>query len=383
MERRPDPSRKHLLLAGLALLLAAGAGLVLLTARQRRGVSRQGEVLARKQNQGPLVHVARVTRPKPVRALVLTGESRPYLAATLFARVSGYLKEVRVDKGDRVREGQTLAVIESPETDRAYLAALADARNKQRIAERARVLRRRRLISQQEEDQAVSASQIADANLETQVVQRSYETLQAPFDGTIVARYLDPGALVQNASASQASSPAFFDIAQTDRLRIYGYVEQKDAVSVRPGIPAELRLSDEENSPTFRANVTRTAGALDPKTRTLLIEIDMDNPRGEIIAGSFLTITLQLPNPAGLEVPVKALVVRGGLKSVPVVGPDQKLHFQPVVTGGTDGSSTQILEGLEEGQEVALDASIYVEGQKVRVEGAQSAGQAGEPGDRR
>src|SRR5579885_636388 len=325
-QRRPVGGK--LLASAILLVVLVTAGVLFLAWRKSKAVSDQRARLAGERKNGPEVQVARATRPPAARDLELIGETRPFLATSLYARVSGFVTSVLVDKGDVVKEGDLLATIESPETDRSYLAALADSRNKARIAERSKVLRKRNLISQQDADQAIYTSDIAKANLGTQAVLKSYERLVAPFSGTIVARYIDPGALVQNASASQSSSPAMFDIAQTDVLRVYGYVEQKDASLVHPGIEAVITLPG-ERAPPVHATVTRTAGALDPKTRTPLTEIDVENPRGEIVAGSFVRLVLKLPSQNVLEIPTKALVTVGDKSTVPVVKPDQTLHFPP------------------------------------------------------
>lgn len=369
-----DHLGKKLFGGGVVLVLIVVATLVFLSLSKHRRVVDQRAHLEEVKKAGPAIEVARATRPPPTRQLALVGEARPYLATSLYSRVSGFVTEVLVDKGDVVKEGDLLAVIESPETDRAYLAALADSQNKARIADRSKALRKRNLISQQDADQAVYTADIAKATFETQEVLKSYERLIAPFSGTIVARYIDPGALVQNASTSQQSSPAIFDIAETDVLRVYGYVEQRDASLIHPGLDATITLPG-QREPLIRAKIKRTAGALDPKTRTLLTEVDIENPRGEIVAGSFVELDLSIPNPNVLEVPIKALVTVADKSTVPIVKPDQTLHFQPVVTAGSDGKSVRIVSGLEEGQEVALNASIYSEGQKVRVLGSEQAGQ--------
>src|SRR5262249_46655958 len=145
----------------------------------------------------------------------LIGEARPFAAVTLYAKVSGYLKSVSVDMGDRVKAGQVLAVIESPETDRAYSAAKEDFDNKQVKAQRIAKLLDKKFASPDEADQARTEAAVARERLAGLEEQRAYETLRAPFDGRVTARFADPGALVQNAASSQTSALPVVTVAQT------------------------------------------------------------------------------------------------------------------------------------------------------------------------
>ena len=360
-------------LSGSLILLVFAAVLVWMALNRHYAVQKEAQSRAAKGSRGPRVVTIRVTRSPPVRRVDLIGEARPFLSTSLYARVSGYLKEVRVDKGDRVQKDQILAVIESPETDRAYLAALADATNRGRIADRYRILRRRKLVSQQETDQAVASADIARQTLETQKVLRDYEELRAPFDGIITSRLVDPGALIQNGSNSP-SAQILFTISQTDRLRVYVYVDQKDAPFVKPGAKAILSFADRPEV-RFEAAVSRIAGELDPRTRTLLTEIDFDNRQQLIVAGSYIPVTLLLPVPSYLEVPVKALVTRQSQSVVPVIDASNRIHYTPVDIIGNDGQTLRIRSGLKEGEQVALDiGNSLAEGQKVEVQ-PQMAGQ--------
>jgi RND family efflux transporter MFP subunit len=329
---------------------------------QKAERQRQAEV-----KQDPQVTVLQAKKSPSYREIELTGEARPFLTIQVFARVSGYLKEILVDKGDRVRKNQTLAVIESPETDRAYLSALADAKNKQRMAKRSRILRKKKLISQQEADQAIANSEIATANLGIQKVLKSYEQIYAPFAGTITGRFVDPGALIQNATNGQSNSQVLFNLSQTHQLRIYVYVDQKDALDIHPGIPAEISLHENPNT-RLDEKVTRISGELDVKTRTLLAEIDIDNHNQQIIAGSFVQVRLKIPIPAYVEIPMKALVIKGDRNFVQIVHPDQTIHYRPIEVGETDGQKVQVLSGLQEGESFALNAGNAIEeGQKIQI----------------
>lgn len=349
------------LLSGAALLLAIIASLRIHSAHQEE-LARAAELRA-----GPRVRVARVRRSPAERTVTQVGEALPFASVTLYAKVSGYLRDVRVDKGDRVSKGQTLAVIESPETDKEYKGALADADNKKLIAERMRKLLDRQLVSPQEAEQAITDSNVATARLEAEAVLKDYEILRAPFDGTVTARYADPGALVQNAANAQTSAQAVVTVSQIDRLRVYVYLDQRDAAFVNPGTPVTVTLAER---PGFElaATVSRVSGELDPRTKTLLTEIDLDNSHGAIVAGAFVQVALKIRSTSYLEVPAESLVLRQDKSLVPVVSSEGTVHFAEVKVADNDGNDLRVLDGLTEGESVALNlGSSVVEGGHVRV----------------
>ncbi len=343
----------------VALLLVAG--LVLRLRGQRRGP-------ATVSVQAPTVAVV-IAQPAPAtRTITLVGEATPYLSATLYAKVSGYLKEIRVDKGDPVRANQVLAVIESPELDHQYEAAVADAWNKRLNAQRAATLVKRDLISQQEADQAAADARVAQQTVAALATQKGYEILRAPFDGLVTARYADPGALVQNATGSQTSALPVVTVARMDRLRVFVYPDQSEAYAVHVGTPVEIRVPGQPDI-QVNARVTRTSGQLDPRTRTLLTEIDFDNRGRRILPGSFVLVTLRLPQPrrAGVALPAETLVLRNGQPFVAVVEKDNRLHFRPVRLGSDDGVHVQVLEGVRPGDPVVLNpGESLVEGARVQ-----------------
>jgi membrane fusion protein (multidrug efflux system) len=258
-------------------------------------------------------------------------------------------------------------VIESPETDKQYQASVADAHNKELIANRAATLVKKEMISQQDADQAAADSAVSKANLEQIGTLKSYEELRAPFSGTITARYADPGALIQNAAASQTSALPLVEVSETSRLRIYIYVDQAHASFVRTGDAVTI-LDQAQVGFKLPARVTRTSGEIDPKTRTLLVEIDVDNPHNRILAGSFVQAELKLQTPRYVEVPSDALIVRGNQTVVAVITPENTVKFTQVVVVDQTGESARLLTGLEEGERVARNLGERVpEGGKVQV----------------
>jgi RND family efflux transporter MFP subunit len=355
-----------LYLAGILAVLIAGVMAFFLFTRQRTQVEAATERLTAEGQKGPSVEVAIAHKVAGSDTVRLIGEARAYQSAILYAKVGGYMRSISVDKGDSVHANQVIAVIESPETDKQYQAAIADAHNKELIANRAGTLVKKQMISQQDADQAAADAAVSQANLEQIGTLKSYEQLRAPFSGTVTARYSDPGALIQNAATSQTSALPLVEVSETSRLRIYVYVDQAHAPFVRNG--NAVTIVDQAN-PRLKvvARVTRTSGAIDPKTRTLLVEIDLDNPHNRILAGSFVQVELKIQTPRYVEVPSDALIVRGAQTFVAVIAPDNTVKFAQVAVAEQTGETARLFSGLEEGERVARSLGERVpEGGKVQ-----------------
>jgi membrane fusion protein (multidrug efflux system) len=320
------------------------------------GVNSESESRAKILESGPRVAVATVGESPRERVISLLGEARPFVSATLYAKVSGYLKQINVDKGDHVETGQVLAVIESPELEHQYQAALADAKDKRLEAGRAKALVKRDMISQEEADKAEAGALVADSNVAALATQVGYEVLRAPFSGVVVARYADPGALVQNAATSQTSALPVVTVAQIDRLRVYVYPDQRDARFIRVGDPAEI-TPPERPELRLHSTVTRTSGQLDTKTRTMLTEIDFNNSSNVILPGGFVQVNLKIrqSGSGSLEIPSEALVMRGEKPFVAVVTSDNRVLHRPVVIGVDEGPWVRIVSGLKKGERIALN----------------------------
>lgn len=348
------------IVAGGALIVAVVAGYRhWQTAKERRALEAEAKA-------GPHVEVTTVAKTDPNRTLTLVGEARPFASVTLYAKVSGYLKTIKVDKGDRVKKDQILGVIESPEIDKAYQGASADSENKSAIARRMNELRRRNLVSPQEADQANSDAKVAKSKLESLAVQKSYEILRAPFDGTVTARYADPGALVQNAENSQTSALPMVTVSQVDSLRVYVYVDQRDAAFIKIGSSAQVTVAEQPDL-DLKAKISRVSGELDPKTKMLLTEIDVENQDGRLVPGSFVQVTLHLTVPEQLEVPAQALLVLQGKSYVVTVDSEDHIHYREVKVGDNDGRRVSILSGVQENERVALNiGSQWADGSHVR-----------------
>lgn len=364
----PGPRRGSvwLYLVGGVVLLAAIIMAFLLFTRQRTHVEAATVQLTAEGQKGPTVQIATAHKVAGSNIIRLIGEAHAYQSAIVYAKVGGYMRSISVDKGDSVRSNQIIAIIESPETDKQYQAAVADARNKELIADRAATLVKKQMISQQDADQAEADAAVSKANLEQIGTLKSYEELRAPFSGTVTARYSDPGALIQNAATSQTSALPLVEISETSRLRIYVYVDQAHAPFVRKGDTVTI-LDQANPNLKLTAHVTRTSGEIDPKTRTLLVEIDVDNPHSRILAGSFVQVELKVATPRYIEVPSDALIVRGSQTFVAVVTPDSTIKFTQVAVAEQTGETARLFTGLEEGEQVARSIGERVaEGGKVQ-----------------
>jgi len=355
-----------------AVMIAVGAG-----AYYYFWHAKQTELAAQRKERaaiaeaGPTVAVATSKQGPTVRKLTLLGEALPFKTATLYAKVSGYLNRIAVDKGDHVRAGQFIAEITSPELDHQYDSAVADLENKRRLAKRTRELADQNFYSEQAAEDAETNARLAEQQVAGIKALTSYKVLSAPFAGIVTARYADPGALVTNATSNQSSALPVVTVSDPSRLRVTVYVDQSEAPNVHVGTPAEV--VDASNSGRQGAGkVARVAGELDTKTRTQLTEVDFDNSNGEFIPGSFVNVNLLIPAKSYVEVPTPALVMREGKRFVAVVGPDSHIKFTPVNVVGTDGKVLQIDSGLAENVRVALNLpNTVADGTRVTVAGVQ------------
>jgi membrane fusion protein (multidrug efflux system) len=363
---RVAPLAKGVWAGAIVVILLALGSAVLLADRRNRSAATEGAQRERDAAAGPVVRVVDVVRSPSTHHLVLLGEARPFASVTLYAKVSGYLQWIGVDKGDHVKADQVVAIIESPETDGAWSAAKADHDQKALTATRVKQLLDKKFVSPQEADVAVADEAIARERLDALALQRGFERLKAPFDGTVTSRFADLGALVQNAASSQTSALPVVTVDRTDRLRVDVYLDQSDAASVRVGLPAILTM-DEQTGLRMPVTVSRTSGNLDPRTRKLLVEFDVENATGAIVPGSFVHVELNVPAPSLPEIPSEALVVRREQSFVPVLAADSTVHFRAVAIAVNDGRRVRVLSGLVPGERIVLNAGdALAEGARVR-----------------
>jgi membrane fusion protein, multidrug efflux system len=309
-----------------------------------------------------------VKRRDLVRALTLPGNVSPWLQATLYAKVPGYLKSMHADKGDVVKKGQLLAVLDAPEVEQQFQQADADYQIKQVTFERLRDVWRENpdVIAKQDVDLAEAAAKTAKHLRDSRRSMLEYTKVFAPFDGTVTARFADPGAFIPAATGSATQSIPFFTVMDLDTVRIYVSVPQEAALWANQGVPAIL-TARELPGQEFRGAITRTTTALDPSTRTLLVEIDLPNPDHRLRPGMFVTATLILEeHPQALALLPAALVSDKNGESVFVVERGRAKQVT-VKTGLDDGTWVEVIEGLQENMEVVVvGKSGLTDGQGVQ-----------------
>lgn len=301
------------------------------------------------------VQVLKPQRTNIAQTLTLPANISPWYQATLYGKVSGYVKWIGFDKGDFVKKGQLLAVIDAPEIEDQYQQAESDYQIKKLTYERYYSVWKDNpdIIAKQDVDVAEAAAESAKHLRDRRKTMLGYTKMYAPFDGTITARFADPGALIQAATGSATQAVPIFAIMDMETVRIYVNVPQEAAFLAKPGIPATLTVHELPGM-EIKATVTRTTGALDPATRTLLVEIDVPNMDHKLQPGTFVNAVLSLrEHPNALVIPPAALVsiTNGNDKAVFVVEQDHA-RLVPIKTGIDDGVWIEVVEGLTGNEDV-------------------------------
>ncbi len=364
-----SPRRRSFLvyLGGAGALLVTVLGVIGLGAQRKHAATDEAEAREADVKLGPRVRVATVKQGPALRRLTLQGEARPFFEVTLYAKVAGFLADLKVDKGDHVKKNQLIAMVTAPELDSQFTAAAADAKNKRVNAKRLSALAPTGVVSAQELELGQATADVADATQAAIGTQRGYRVIRAPFDGVISARFADPGTLIQSAATGQSGAVPIVSVSKGDQLRVYVYVDQSSAPFVRAGDAALLTVPERPGW-SRRAKVARTSGELSPKTRTMLTEVDIENDDHVIVPGSYVQVTLDVHVPALLEIPAEALTTRGDKAEVATVDGAQHVHYQPVVVASDDGQIVRLASGLAPGARVALDLGNSVEdGSPVQV----------------
>ncbi|NYF80777.1 efflux RND transporter periplasmic adaptor subunit [Granulicella arctica] len=406
--------QKQKLGSGRTMIRVAGAGALLIALVALGTVprlARQREALAAVR-ESPITHpVVTTIHPKqgePTSTLLLPGNIEPLYTAAVYARTEGYLERRNVDIGAKVKAGQVLAVVSSPEVDQQLLQARAtlaqsDASLQQAKAaleqakanaELTRLTKERDLplgeqhaISQQIVDEAVQShnARVADvaaaeanitaaqanvaanhANVARLLQLQSFEQIVAPFDGVITARNVERGDLIS--TGSSAVGKPLFNIAQSDTLRIQIDVPQSDAVNIQDGQKASINVK-ERLGREYAGTVVRSAGSLDSAARTMLTEVQIDNRDGSLLPGMYAQVKFTLAEPrTSLIIPTSSLVIdHSGMHVVTVEG-NRKLHFIPVVIGKDMGTQVEILRGIQSSDAlVASPSDLLHDGQDVEI----------------
>ncbi len=338
-------------IGAIAIVVIATAGLVL---ARELWVGRQTTELAHQAAVGPHVLVAQVGRTPATRDVKLPATTRGFDETEIYAKVPGYIKSIRVDKGDHVHAGELLALIDSPETDQQVRNALAAYRIAKLTDDRNQILVSQNVISQQTADESHAAMSQAKATLAQSVALQAYERVTAPFDAIVTARDVDPGHLIPEATSSTAVSDAIMSVSRTKPLRVYTYVPQNIALFIRNGDRAAITVNEFPQR-KFTGTITRHPEALAPDSRTMLVEIDLPNTDEALWPGMYGTAEFVVSVPEGAPlVPDDALIFRDGKVFVPVVK-DNVLHLVQVRLGYDNGIAVEIATGVDPDAMVALN----------------------------
>jgi RND family efflux transporter MFP subunit len=325
-----------------------------------------------------------VIHPKagaPQQEIVIPGDMQPYTDAPIFARTNGYLKKWYADIGANVKAGQLLAEIDSPEVDQQLQQARADlstAQANMNLAEitatRYKELMKTDSVSQQDVDNAMgnydarrTTVESAQANVKRLQELQSFEKVYAPFDGVLTARNTDVGQLIDSGS-SGGTSRELFHIAAVNPLRVYINVPQFDSPQIRPGLHAQLVLTEFPGR-KFEGTVVRSSGAIDNATRTLLTEVDVDNFDHLLKPGGYVEVHLILPSPVNtFTLPVNATIFKSEGLQVAIVKNGKTISLIPVTPGRDFGTEIEVVAGLKGDEWVVLNPSDSLsEGSVVRV----------------
>jgi RND family efflux transporter MFP subunit len=316
------------------------------------------------------VNVATAQRDSTPKELILPGTFQAFNQTTIFPRSNGYVESWKVDIGDYVQAGQLLAEIATPEVDQQLAQARAQEEIAKLTADRRRDLLVKKVVSKQEYDQNEKAYEAANANLQQLEKVQGFQQILAPFAGKIAARNIDVGTLV-TAGTGNSGTP-LFSLVQSDVLRVYVFAPQENAPSIHEGLAAKIVLQEYPGQ-EFDGKVTRTAGALDPQSRTMQVEVQVPNQQGKLYAGMYGQVKFLLPDDnAPIVVPADAFVFRAQGPQVVTVTNDNRIHWQKISVGRDFGTQLEVLNGLKENTEVVMNPTDDLrEGVEVQVKGAE------------
>jgi RND family efflux transporter MFP subunit len=391
---RFDPDTGARLKRG-AIIGAALLGLAFVVVSVDRFVKARGvaRATAEAMSAPPLVDVVVAEPLQGVQRLVLPGQTAAWHASTIYARVNGYVGKWFVDIGDRVKAGQVLALIETPDLDAQLAAARAQLQ-----AGRAQILVRQAearlsrttwerwrdspqgVVSEQEREEKKADYESAEARLksaeadvaldEARINQyaalAAFKKVTAPYDGVVTTRDIDIGNLV-TAGSTSTTTPLYV-MSENDPIRIFVDAPQSAADDLlNSNAPVQVETGSGVTR-QYAGKVARTSEAINPQARTLRVEVDIANPKGEFVPGMYVQVGFALPSRGLVQVPAAALLFRASGPEVARVGSDGHLSFRPVTIGRDDGRVVEIASGVSAGERLALNVSSQIsEGQLVRV----------------
>jgi multidrug efflux pump subunit AcrA (membrane-fusion protein) len=412
---RPKNLRIWVLLAAILLVIVFLVGFVPRHERNKK----IDDAAKQRESAPPTLEVTKVQHAKGSARLTLPGTITAVVEAPIYARASGYISKRYVDIGDRVRTGQLLALIDAPDLDQQVDQARAALLQAQSVlgqnqaqlklasvtTERYRVLVAKGVLSRQDGDTQEANFEVAQANvkaaensvtgahanLDRLLKLQSYEKVTAPFNGIVTVRNVDVGTLISangggqgnagNPGATSQGGP-MFSVAQSDRMRVFIGIPEAYSAFVKVGDTSDVAIGSLPGQ-KFMGKITRTSGSVDPGTRTLLTEVQIDNGEGKLLPGMYGVITFENVRTAPpLVIPSDALISRAQGNMVAVVR-DNIVHLQAITVGRDYGAQLEVLSGLNEGDSVAINPSdVAREGAKVTPHEApaQASGGAPSPG---
>ena len=363
---------------GMVVVAAIIAAVVIFGLLARRGSERT----LQKETAVSAIPSVNVIYPAPSTLsseIALPGNTQAFIDAPIYSRTSGYLKNWYFDIGARVHKGQLMAQIETPEVDQQLQVAQADLKSAQANLDLANTtsaryqnLLKTNSVSKQETDVAMSDAAAKQAAVDASMANvrrleqlQSFEKVYAPFDGIVTARNTDIGRLI---SAGQNTTPQeLFHLAAIGKIRVYVAVPEAYSAAIKDGGKATLTL-DEYPGKSFEGTIARNSNAIDQSSRTLNVEVDIDNPRGELLPGAYVFVHFKVPeHAASLMLPSNTLLFRSEGLRVGVVR-DGRVQLVPVKIGRDAGATVEIASGLTSNDAVILDPSdSLASGQEVQI----------------
>ncbi len=411
LQPHPGPAQHAVQRTGRRLKIAVGAVIGFLavayagTQAVRHHESHQlAKSAAEAAAAPPLVKVFTIGKVAPARPLVLPGETAAWYQSSIYSRVDGYVATWMVDLGDRVRKGQVLATIDTPELDAQLTAAKARFAAslsqikvwEAKVAFANSTYARWRdapkgVVSEQEREDkqagyktavaelasAQAKSKLDEADVDRLEAFEQFKRVVAPYSGVIIQRRIDIGDLVN--AGSSANTHPLYRMSKDDPIRVFVDVPQGAAPDLmKNGVSAQIAVAGRADP--IEGRITRTSEAIDPRSRTFRAELDIPNPDGSLVPGLYVKVGFQLPSKGYLEVPAAALLFRPSGPAVAVVAADGIVHFSPVAIGRDDGNVVELSSGVAPGERVVLNLSAQVtEGSKVRVINPGRAGADDQP----
>ena len=328
----------------------------------------------------PAVSVVSPKQTGSADEIILPGNVQPFITSPIYARTNGYLQKWYFDIGARVKKGQLLAVIDTPEVDQQLEQSLSNLRTAKANLTLAEITKNRyqglllkNAVAQQDVDNAVGTYnankaivEANQANVKQLQALQSFEKIYAPFDGVVTARNTDIGDLIISGSSAGVKTD-LFHIAQPEKLRVYVNVPEEYSQGIRVGMTADLNLTEFPGR-KFQGKVVRTAQAINMTTRTLLVEVDVDNPTGTLLTGSYAEVHLKVPTRAStLLLPVNTLLFRTEGLRVGIVR-DGKVVLSEVTPGHDFGDQIEIVSGLKPDDQIIINPpDSIVSGQQVKI----------------